>query len=98
MADNNILSTEQKVRNYIELGKWLLEEGNEEQAERAYKTAVAVAGREVGQDSGIAGCALTELWCFYDKLGREKEAHNTWLQLIAVIRARYVEILNPKFG
>jgi hypothetical protein len=90
--------TKKKVDFYIQLAKWLLEEGNEDQGERAYRTAVAIAKRESGPDSGITGGALIELWFFYDGLGREKEADETWRELVEVVRARYTELMDPNYG
>jgi len=92
------LATEKKVEFYIQLGNSMLELGNVEQAERAYRTAVSIAKREAGKDSGIAGCALAELWFFYERLDREEEAGQARQQLIELIRARYVEVIDPSFG
>lgn len=47
------LAAEKKVEFYIHLGNSMLEMGNEEQAERAYRTAVKTAKREAGEDSGV---------------------------------------------
>lgn len=66
------ISTATKVDIYIQLGNSMLEMGNDEQAERAYRTAVKTAKREAGEDSGVAGCALAELWFFYDRLDRKE--------------------------
>ena len=90
-------ATQKKVEFYIQLGSSMLEMGNEDQAERAYRTAVKIAKREAGEDSGVAGCALAELWFFYDSLEREEEAELARQQLIELIRARYVEVIDQKF-
>lgn len=92
------VETKGKVDFYIQLAKWLLEEGNLEQSERVYRTAVAIARRESGEDSGIVGCALIELWFFYDTQEREEEAAGVWRELVEVVRARYTELMDPSYG
>lgn len=92
------ISTATKVDIYIQLGNSLLELGNEEQAEKAYRTAVAIAKRESGTNSGLTGCALAELWIFYDRIERIEEAGEIWQQLVEIVRARYVEVIDPNFG
>lgn len=91
-------ATKTKVEFYIQLGQWLLSEGNQDQGERAYRTAVAIAKREAGKESGIAGFALIELWFFYDEQGRKEEAEGVWRELVEVIRARYMDIIDPNYG
>lgn len=92
------LKIEKKVEFYIQLGKWLIDEGNSEQGERAYRTAVAIAKREIGEGSGTAGRALFELWFFYDGEARTEEAEQTWRELIEIIRIRYKELIDPSYG
>lgn len=81
------MTTEEIVEGYLVLGKIVVDQGNFEQAEHVYKSALSIAEREAGEDNAIVGLVLIELWDLYENSGREKEAQQIWERICGMIRS-----------
>lgn len=90
---NKFLTTEQAVKGYLKLGNLVENQGNFEQAERVYKSALAIAEKESGAESILVGYALFELSDLYEKQGDLEQARVIRKRLSSLLLPRYSELV-----
>ena len=71
---------------------------NDAQAERVLKKALDFSEMEERERGYLAYSVLLEMHSFYEKRGREKEAEEAWRGIVEIVRARYLEIIDPNWG
>lgn len=89
---NEKLTTQETVEVYIQLGNQVADMGNFEQAEKVFKTALAISERQEGKDSMAAGFALLELWDLYDRQGRDEEARQAWERMSKILKWYFLSL------
>lgn len=90
---NKYLTTEQAVKGYLKLGNLVENQGNFEQAERVYKSALAIAETESGAESILVGYALYELSDLYEKQGDLEQARALRERLSSLLMPHYSKLL-----
>ena len=90
---NKFLTTEQAVKGYLKLANLVENQGNFEQAERVYKSALAIAEKESGAESILAGYVLNELSDLYEKQGDLEQARALRERLSNLLMPHYSKLL-----
>lgn len=91
------MTPQKVVDGYLQVAKLIESGGNLEQTEQILKSAVALAIRSTGDDSSSTGCALLELWDFYERNGKEAEAAHAWDRLSSLVAKHQDWLLQKHF-